>query len=352
MDKIDFGVLQPLIDDPDVSEIMVNSADSIQCWHKWDGRKVLEDINITDAELRQIAEQIASSNGVTLDRQSPIVDARLHDGTRALIIMPPVSARGVVMRIGKPIKNDMTFERLVEINAMSVEAAQFLQAAVQVSSNIAVVGGWRSGKTTLLNVLADHINEDSRIAVIQPMESLDLSQPHIMYFEARQAALDGSPNISNEQLINTALQLRVDRLLVTDLEGGEVPALVKAMDIGHGAMFAMEGISSQDAIQRLESMATSGSLSTPLLTIREQIARSLDLIVYMELMDDGFRRMVQIDEVRGVRGDAIELVTIFSRDSDVPGTLNATGHVPHLLERIKSWRWSEIELDDTMFSVE
>lgn len=340
--------LDKLLQNPDVMDIHINAPDSIFYWHRDEGRKEWTEHFENEAQVRALADELAKAGRVNLSYENPIVELRLEDASRITIIIPPASSRGTVMKIQKAFESDMSFEKLIEYKSISPAAADFLIASVKVAANIVVVGGHSSGKTTILSILAEYISEQARIVAVQPFSTFKVSQKDSVMLETRNPDLNGQGGISAAQLMPVALNLYPDRLIAVDLAGTEFSPLLDAMAVGQRAMFAMEGTSSRDALSRLENYATRGNLSQPLLTIREQMARSLDLIVHIAMTDEGLRRIISIDEVVGLRGDSVELQAIFHR---VDGELKATGYVPKMFERIKTWRWADVPLSEDVFKV-
>lgn len=344
---IDYGVLSDLMADPDVTAIQVNRFDHIFLWNHWQGRVQSPVMLPDEAAARHLADQIASTAGITLDYQNPIAEVLLPDGAHALIIIPPIASQGTLVQISKVVPHDMTFEKLVHLKAMSQGAADFLLAAIKAGANIAVIGGHRSGKTTLLNVLAEQINPAMRIVVIEELNDLSMPQANVVKLSKRRADINGRGEVSNNHLIQTAWTLTPEALVVSLVEANDVAALLNAMYMGMLTHFAMQAISPRDALQWLEVNALSNNIGQSIVAIREQIAKALDLIVHIELMDNGLRGMMSIHEVRHVQGENIVIEPIFKRTDGVPGRMIATGSVPHFLKRIYQ---HNIELDEAIFA--
>lgn len=343
--NFDYGPLAQLMQTEDIHTIYVNDPQHIYVWHKWNGYQAA-DVSFDDAaHLANFAHSLANAAGQPLNAANPIVETRLADGSRATLIISPVATKGAVIQISKPINDDFTMEKLVEIGATSAAAANFLTACVKSRMNIAVVGGMNSGKTTFLNVLVDEISRQARLAVIQPISTLAIKHPDAVILESRKADVNGAGAVTNRLLLQAALELDPHRIILAELDGTEVDVLLNAFNIGYSGMFAMSGSGGRDALSRLESSAVSANLSTPLLTIREQLARHLDLIVHVELFELGeiaLKRIVGISEVRGMKGDTIEVVPLFERPRDRDELL-ALGEIPHLLERIRQLGRAEVD---------
>lgn len=339
--------IETLLSNPDVFEIDINAPDSIYYWDNHQGRLEFDGEFESEAHVRQLAEQLAATEDVALSFQNPIAEVRLEDGTRILAIVPPVSPNTVI-RILRPHPYDLTLQRMTELGVFTQAVANFLSASVQAGANIVTVGGSSSGKTHLLHALYQHVPEAARILSIQPMSGFRVFHKNRVVLETRNADLNGEGAITATQLMRHIDVLRPDRLIVSDLQGDEFPQVLDYLAIGGRGMFAMEGNSSRDALARLETFATRGNLSRPLLGIREEIVRAIDLIVHVSLMDYGLRRVVTVDEVTNVRNDSIELNTIFELENQqytVP-----TGYVPKLMERIRNSH-HDLELSEDIFKV-
>lgn len=349
MTQYSVNPIEALLTNPNVFTIDINAPDSIYYWDNDKGRLEFDGKFESEAHVRQLADQLAAAEEVALNFQNPIAEVRLEDGTRILAIVPPVSPNTVI-RIMRQHPYDLTLDRIAEINSISHAGAEFLKACVISGANIAVVGGSSSGKTHLLHMLYQHVPEPARIVSIQPMSGFRVFHKNRVVLETRNADLNGEGAITPAQLMRHADMLRPDRLIVSDLQGDEFPQVLDYLSVGSRGMFAMEGTSSRDALARLETFATRGNLSRPLLGIREELTRGLDLIVHISMMDFGLRRVVTIDEVSRLRNDAIELTTIFEYHAD-DDTVRPTGYIPKLMERIKNHH-TPIDLSEDIFQVE
>jgi pilus assembly protein CpaF len=276
----------------------------------------------------------------------------MPDGSRARLFGTPVATQGAVIQITKPFDGDLSMEKLVEIGAASAGAAKFLSACVKSRLNVAVVGGFNSGKEGFLNVLVDELHESVRTVVVQPISTLSLNKhTNIIVLETRKADVNGLGAITNRHLIEPALDLHPHRLVLAELDGTEGDLLINAMDVGFSVMFAMTGNGARDALTRLEISAVSGNLSMPLLTIREKLARIIDVIVHVELFELGeiaLKRVVGVSEVRGMKGDNIDVVQLFERPRDRDELL-AVGEVSQsAVGKIR--QLGRVEVDESWFT--
>jgi pilus assembly protein CpaF len=352
MSDFDYGVLSALMADDEVTAIHVNDVNNVIIWTKQEYIHP-SDVKFENAEqLAQLAQSMADAAGHKLDASSPIAEVRMPDGSRARLFGIPVATQGAVIQITKPVTDEFTMDKMVEIGATSASAAKFLSACVKSRLNIAVVGGFNSGKETFLNVLVDALHESVRTVVIQPISTLSLNKhTNVVVLETRKPDVNGVGAITNRHLIEPALDLHPHRLILAELDGTEGDLLINTMDVGFSAMFAMTGNGARDAVARLESGVASGNLSTPLLTIREKLARTIDVIVHVELFELGeiaLKRMVGVAEVRGMKGDNIEVIQIFERPRDRDELL-ALGEIPHhSLNKIR--QLGRVEVDETWFT--
>ncbi len=343
--EINFGVLEPFIHEKDIIDILVLDYDNIHTTHLWRGEEK-PDISFSSRDsLMQTIESILSLTGQSIDAAHPIVEARLEDGTRIEAVIPPVSPNGPVLHMSRPFKDPMTMERLVEIKAISAEAAEFLSACVKARSNIVVFGNYRSGKTTILNVLGQHIPELARIALIQDSQDISLSQKDVISFESRPANRNGEGQVSIRQLLQIAMKMQPHRIVINEVKQSDlVLPLLNEMNIGYSSMFTMDASTAYDVISRLEQMATMSNPAIPLLSIREQISGALNILVQVDLMNDGFRRIASISEVQGLRADSVVIEDLFAYESGEErdaegrfiGQLKAKGIIPKALSQINA----------------
>jgi len=335
-----YGPIQPLIDDDSISEIMVNGPDIVYVERR--GNIELTDVVFADDEhVKRVLERIVSPLGRRIDESSPMVDARLPDGSRVNGVIPPLSLEGPLITIRKFRKTPLTTADLIAGGTLSEEAVAFIRAAVEARFNIVIVGGTGSGKTTLLNVLSGFIPERERILTIEDAAELKLQQPHVVRLEARPANIEGKGAIPIRSLVKNALRMRPDRIIVGECRGGEAFDMLQAMNTGHdGSMTTIHANSARDALARLESMVMMSGLELPLKAIRDQIASAVDLLVYQERLRDGTRRVMTVTEITGMEGEIIQTQDLFHFDLQgfdekgrVRGRLRPTGIQPkHLVK--------------------
>jgi pilus assembly protein CpaF len=342
-DLLGYGPLQPLLADDSVSEIMVNGTRSI--YIEKDGKLQLANINFTDEpSLRKVINRIVAPLGRRIDESSPMVDARLPDGSRVCAVIPPLAVDGSSLTIRKFAAKKFTAQDLIERDSASVESLYMVAACVHAKLNILVSGGTGSGKTTLLNVLSSFIPDGDRIVTIEDVVELQMHQNHVVRLESRPGNSEGRGEISIRDLVRTALRMRPDRIVVGECRGGEALDMLQAMNTGHaGSLSTLHANSPRDAMTRLETMVLMAGIEFPIQAIRQQIAGAVDLIVQIGRLRDGTRRVVQICEIGRVRGDEVEVTPIFDFDYSagldasgrVLGSLKPTGYRPGFVDHIK-----------------
>lgn len=351
-------VLEPLWSDPDVTEIMADGYDRV--YVERHGR--LQDAPTpfaSNEELTALLQQVAAFYGLRLDQDTPLLDARLPDGARLNAVLPPVSLTGPLLTINKFRFGTVTIPDLVRWNSISEDMLAFLRACVQGRLNILVTGGVASGKTTILNRIADMIPADERIITIQESTEIQLGQKYVVQIEARPPSLQGEGAITVLDLVRHALRMRPTRLIFTEtyaaqLKGGEAMLeLIYAINHGHdGTLVGMHAVSVRDALSRLETLIALAHPTIPLLTLRHEIASALNLITYQEYLPDGSRKMLKIAEVVGMQGDAIMTRDVMEfrqtgvESGRVTGYFTATGYVPTFVERLRA---ASIDMPDSLF---
>lgn len=338
-----FGVLQPLLDDPTISEVMVNGRNSV--YIERNGK--LEKTGITfdsDAEIVQLIEKIIFPLGRRIDIDSPTVDARLPDGSRVNATIPPVTIDGPTITIRKFKKGKLTVEQLIEYGSLTPMMAEFIRACVIARLNIVISGGTGSGKTTLLNVLSSYIPANERIITIEDAAELQLQQDHVVRMETKPANIDGRYAVTIRDLVRNSLRMRPDRIVVGEVRGGEALDMLQAMNTGHdGSLTTLHANTPRDAVSRLETMCLMAGMDMPIKVIREQIASAIDLVIQQSRLKDGSRKVTSITEIAGMEGDTVVMTEIFrfeqtgiDPDGKVIGQLKPTGIRPLFTPRLEA----------------
>lgn len=338
-----FGPINPLLADPDVSEIMVNGPNQVYAERK--GKLEITEITFRDNEhVMNMIEKIVAPLGRRIDESSPMVDARLPDGSRVNAIVPPLALNGPTVTIRKFAKDPFTISDLVHFGTLTEEMSAFIEACVKARLNIFVSGGTGSGKTTTLNVLSSFIPNDERIITIEDAAELQLSQEHVVSLETRPPNIEGKGAISIRDLVRNSLRMRPERIVIGEVRGAEALDMLQAMNTGHdGSLATGHSNSPRDMISRLETMVLMAGVDLPIRAIREQIAGALDLIVQQSRLKDGSRKITNITEVQGMEGDIIVLQDIFvfeQRGLDaggkIIGKLVPTGVRPSFYDRLEN----------------
>ncbi|MGY1704402.1 CpaF family protein [Geodermatophilus sp. SYSU D00697] len=313
-DVLGFGPLQRLLDDPTVTEIMCNGPDNV--YVEQGGKLVRTGARFTSEEhLRRVIDRIVSRVGRRIDESSPLVDARLADGSRVNAIIPPLAFSGSTLTIRKFAKDPFGVDDLIGFGTLSPEMAELLHACVEARLNIIVSGGTGTGKTTLLNVLSSFIPEDERIVTIEDAVELQLQQEHVVRLESRPPNIEGRGAITIRDLVRNSLRMRPDRIVVGECRGGESLDMLQAMNTGHdGSLSTVHANSPRDAIARLETLVLMAGMDLPLRAIREQIASAVDVVVQLTRLRDGTRRVTHVTEVQGMEGETVTLQDAFLFD--------------------------------------
>jgi pilus assembly protein CpaF len=340
-EALGLGPLENLLNDPQVSEIMVVDPNTIYVERA--GKLTRAEARFTDDErVRAVIERIVTPLGRRIDESSPLVDARLRDGSRVNAVIRPLALRGSAITIRKFARSPLTLERLVGFGALTEDMGRFLTRAVIAKKNIVIAGGTGSGKTTLLNVLSAAIPSDERIVTIEDAAEIQLGQPHVVSLETRPANMEGKGEYSIRDLVKNALRMRPDRIVVGECRGGEALDMLQAMNTGHdGSLTTTHANSPREAIARLETLVLMAGLELPVRAIREQIAGAVHLLVQQSRLSDGSRKVTAISEVTGMSDDGdIELVPIFEfirtgtgDNGAVLGEFRATGFLPSFLNQ-------------------
>ncbi len=344
MDEVlGYGPIQPLLNDPDVSEVMVNGPKKVYVEKK--GKLTKTGVTFeNDNHVIRVIERIVLPLGRRVDPDSPTVDARLPDGSRVNAIVPPVALDGPSITIRKFRRDKLTMQQLIEYGSITPQMAEFLKACVISRLNIVISGGTGSGKTTLLNVLSGLIPEDERIVTIEDAAELQLQQDHIVRLETKPASLEGKGQVTIRDLVRNSLRMRPDRIVVGECRGGETLDMLQAMNTGHdGSLTTLHANTPRDALSRLETMVLMAGMDLPVKVIRQQVSAAIDLIVQQTRLKDGSRKVTAISEVAGMEGDTIVLTDIFrfeqtgqTPDGKIIGQLKPTGIRPLFTPRLEN----------------
>jgi pilus assembly protein CpaF len=347
------GPLEPLLCDKTVSDILVNGAQQVYVERR--GRLELTDVRFnSDAHLMNIIDRIVSAVGRRIDESSPMVDARLKDGSRVNAIIPPLALDGPSLSIRRFAVELLSIDDLTRLGTLTAELAQVLHAIVRGRLNVLISGGTGAGKTTLLNLLSGFIPETERIVTIEDSAELQLRQPHVVRLETRPPNIEGRGAVSQRDLVRNSLRMRPDRIVIGEVRGAEALDMLQAMNTGHdGSLTTIHANTPRDALARVENMVSMSGISIPSKALRAQIASALDLIIQVERQEDGRRRVVSVQETNGMEGEVITTSELFrferrgvDRERNVLGELITTGIVPGFERRLRE---RGIELPPELF---
>jgi pilus assembly protein CpaF len=347
-----FGSIEPLLRDETITEILINGCNQVYVERK--GLLTETNVHFRDnEELMRVIHRIVAPLGRRVDESSPMVDARLPDGSRVNVIIPPLALAGPCVSIRKFSRGVLSAEDAIRLSTLTKEMSDFLKASVLARLNIVVSGGTSSGKTTFLNMLSTYVPANERVVTIEDAAELRLTQRHVVRLEARPPNTEGRGQITIRQLVINALRMRPDRIIVGEVRGGEALDMLQAMNTGHdGSLTTAHSNGPRDTLRRVETMVMMAGTEMPLQAIREQVSSAFDLIVHLERVSDGSRKVVQIAEVQGMEGDTIVLQDVFryqqqgTRDGRVEGFFTASGVRPRVMDKIAA---SGIALAPNMF---
>jgi pilus assembly protein CpaF len=343
-EMLGYGPIQPLLEDQDITEVMVNGPKQVYIERK--GKVTKTDITFENNEhILRVIDRIITPLGRRVDADHPTVDARLPDGSRVNAVIMPVAVDGPSITIRKFSKEKLTTQQLIQNGSMTESIAEFLRACVVSRMNIIISGGTGSGKTTLLNILSSFIPEEDRIVTIEDAAELQLQQEHVVRLEAKPPNSDGSGTVTIRDLVRNSLRMRPERIVVGEVRGGEALDMLQAMNTGHdGSLTTLHANTPRDAISRMETMCMMAGLELPVRVIREQIASAVDLIIQQTRLRDGTRKITQVTELAGMEGDTVVLTDIFKfeqtgigTDSEVMGEIKPTGIRPMFSTRLEAF---------------
>jgi pilus assembly protein CpaF len=326
-DMLGLGPLEPLFEDDSITDIMVNGPYRVFIERR--GKVVLSDIKFRDAtHVANISQRIASAIGRRIDESSPMVDARLKDGSRVNIVFPPLALDGPYISIRKFSRQQIDFTKLISYGSLTAPVARVLEVAGRARLNVIISGGTGSGKTTLMNAMSRMIDVGERVVTIEDAAELQLQQPHVVRMETRPPSLEGKGEVSQRDLIRNALRMRPDRIIVGEVRGSEAFDMLQAMNTGHdGSMSTVHANTTRDAVTRVENMVQMGNMGLPARSIRQQFVGAVDLIIQVERHRDGKRRVTQVTDVCGLEGETIILNDIFN--FQIEGESQTGGLVGH-----------------------
>ncbi|MCE1254248.1 MAG: CpaF family protein [Anaerolineae bacterium] len=342
-DILGYGPLQPLLDDPEISEIMVNNAHNI--FIEKHGKILKSALEFDDDDhVLQIIDRIILPLGRHIDSDTPTVDARLPDGSRVNAVIPPVAIDGPSITIRKFQRGKLSIQNLIEYNSLTPPLAEFLRACVVSRLNILISGGTGSGKTTLLNALSSYIPDEERIITIEDAAELRLQQAHVLRMETKPPNVEGKFQVTVRDLVRNTLRMRPDRIIVGEVRGGEALDMLQAMNTGHdGSLTTLHANTPRDAIARLETMVLMAGVELPVKSIRQQIASAIDLIIQIARLKDGVRKITAVNEVSGMEGDTVVMTEIYKFDQTgmdangrISGEIKPTGMRPLFMSRLEA----------------
>ena len=329
------GPLEPLLADPTISDILVNGFETIYIERR--GKLERTNAQFTNhSHLLNTIDRIVSAVGRRIDESSPMVDARLADGSRVNAIIPPLSIDGATLSIRRFGIDLLSMDNLVELQSLTAEVALVLKAIIKARLNVLVSGGTGSGKTTMLNILSGYIPEDERIVTIEDSAELQLRQPHVVRLETRPANIESKGEVTSRDLVRNSLRMRPERIIVGEVRGGEALDMLQAMNTGHdGSLTTIHANAPRDSLSRIENMVSMAGVNFPINALRSQIASAIDIVLQIARLEDGKRKLISVQEINGMEGDIITMSELFSfnregidEEGNVNGKLRATGIIP------------------------
>ncbi|MCC2636744.1 MAG: gspE [Moraxellaceae bacterium] len=347
------GPLEPLLADPTISDILVNTADSVYVERR--GKLERTEIRFTDnAHLLKIIDKIVSRIGRRVDESSPMVDARLPDGSRVNAIIPPLAIDGPILSIRRFSVTPLTMKDLLGYKSLTEPMAAVLQGLVRAKVNMLISGGTGSGKTTLLNAMSAGIPDSERIVTIEDAAELQMQQPHVVRLETRPPNIEGKGEVTQRALVRNSLRMRPDRIVIGEVRGAEALDMLQAMNTGHeGSLTTIHANTPRDALTRLENMVSMAGLNLPTRFMRQQVSSAISVVVQISRLSDGHRRITSIQEVTGMEGDIVSMQEIFTYEQtgvtekgEVQGFFRATGIRPKFIQRLHT---RGVELDESLF---
>jgi pilus assembly protein CpaF len=352
-EMVGLGPLEPLLADPAVNDILVNTCNQVYVERR--GKLELTDITFyDDAHLMKIIERIVSRVGRHIDESTPMVDARLPDGSRVNVIIPPSAIDGPLVSIRRFAVNPLTVDDMIRNRTFTPAIARLFEAMAKAKLNILISGGTGSGKTTMLNLMSGFIPTDERIVTIEDAAELQLRQPHVLRLETRPPNIEGKGEIPQRALVRNALRMRPDRIVLGEVRGGEALDMLHAMNTGHeGSMATLHANTPRDALTRLENMVSMAGFSLPIKAMRQQISSAIDVVVQAARLTDGTRRLMSVQEITGMEGDIINMQEIYTfkrtgvnSEGKITGYFCATGVRPKFAERLAAFG---VALPDDLF---
>jgi len=341
-EMLGLGPIEPLLSDPSVSDILVNGPHQIYIERR--GRIEPSPIVFDDdTHLMRVIERIVSRVGRRIDETTPMVDARLPDGSRFNAVIPPLAIDGPSVSIRRFPKERMKMKDLVKLDSLNAQVADVLAGVVRARSNILISGGTGSGKTTMLNIMSGYIQNDERIITIEDAAELQLQQEHVVRLETRPQNVEGRGTVAQRELVKNALRMRPERIILGEVRGDEAFDMLQAMNTGHdGSLATIHANSPRDALSRLESMVAMSGMDLPAKMVRQQIASAIDLVVQVARLEDGQRKVISVAEIQGMEGDVITMSEIFAfkrrgvtPEGKILGSVVATGVVPGFFEKLQ-----------------